>query len=179
MQDAAGSKRVRSPWASVSLTLSVAVFLAAGIYGWRDGLSSGCQFGTGRQINPRLGRFGALKAWRSQLLFYWRGKHRFGMLMIAKKLGIELTHVPYKSTAQSIVDVASGMIQLQLATIAPTIPMYQAGKVRVLGVASDHRIPSLPDIPTLKEQGVDVQAKFSLGLFLPVGSSDGVIKLLK
>ena len=42
-----------------------------------------------------------------------------GMLIIAKKLGIEMTHVPYKSTAQSIVDVASGVIQLQLATISP------------------------------------------------------------
>ncbi len=101
-----------------------------------------------------------------------------GMLMIAKKLGIEMTHVPYKSTAQSIVDVASGVIQLQLATIAPTIPLYQAGKVRILAVASDHRIPSLPDIPTLKEQGVDVQSKFSMGLFLTAGSPDGVIKLL-
>src|SRR5581483_5332485 len=77
-----------------------------------------------------------------------------GMLMIAKKLGIEMIHVPYKSTAQSIVDVASGVIQLQLATIAPTIPLYQSGKVKILAVASDHRIPSLPDIPTLKEQGV-------------------------
>jgi tripartite-type tricarboxylate transporter receptor subunit TctC len=45
-------------------------------------------------------------------------------------------------------------------------------------VASDHRIPSLPDIPTLREQGVDVQAKFSMGLFLPAGSLDAVIKPL-
>jgi tripartite-type tricarboxylate transporter receptor subunit TctC len=101
-----------------------------------------------------------------------------GMLMFAKKVGIEMTHVSYKSTAQSIVDVASGVIQLQMATIAPTIPLYQAGKVRILGVASDHRIPSLPDIPTLKEQGVDVQATFSMGLFLPAGTPEAVIKQL-
>lgn len=101
-----------------------------------------------------------------------------GMLMIEKKLGIQMTHVPYKSTAQSIVDVASGVIQLQLATIAPTIPMAQTGRVRILGVASDHRIPSLPDVPTLKEQGVDVQATFSMGLFLPARSPDPVIKRL-
>jgi tripartite-type tricarboxylate transporter receptor subunit TctC len=56
--------------------------------------------------------------------------------------------------------------------------MYQTGKVRILGAASDHRISALPNIPTLKEQGVDVQAKFSLGLFLPPGSADGVVKLL-
>ena len=72
-----------------------------------------------------------------------------GMLVLAKKLGIEMTHVPYKSTAQSIIDVASGVIQLQLATIAPTIPLHHTGKVRILGVASDHRTPVLPDVPPL------------------------------
>jgi tripartite-type tricarboxylate transporter receptor subunit TctC len=101
-----------------------------------------------------------------------------GMLMLAKNLGIEMTHVPYKSTAQSIVDVASGVIQLQMATIAPTLPLYQSGKVRILGVASDHRTPSLPDVPTLAEQGVPVLAKFSMGLFLPAGTPDEVINRL-
>jgi tripartite-type tricarboxylate transporter receptor subunit TctC len=102
-----------------------------------------------------------------------------GMLVLAKKLGIEMTHIPYKSTAQSIVDVASGVIQLQLATISPTIPLYQAGKVRILGVASDRRTPLLPDVPTLQEQGVsDFQAKFSMALFLPGGSPKIIVKRL-
>jgi tripartite-type tricarboxylate transporter receptor subunit TctC len=102
-----------------------------------------------------------------------------GMLVLAKKLGIEMTHVPYKSTAQSIVDVASGVIQLQLATIAPTLPLYHAGKVRILGVASDHRTPVLPDIPTLQEQGVpDFKATFSMGLFLPAGTPEKIVNLL-
>jgi tripartite-type tricarboxylate transporter receptor subunit TctC len=101
------------------------------------------------------------------------------MLVLAKKLGIEMTHIPYKSSAQSIVDVASGVIQLQLATISPTIPLYQAGKVRILGVASDRRTPLLPDVPTLQEQGVpDFQAKFSMGFFMPAGSPDSVVKRL-
>jgi tripartite-type tricarboxylate transporter receptor subunit TctC len=101
-----------------------------------------------------------------------------GMLMLAEKLGIEMTHVPYKSTAQSIVDVASGVIQLQMATIAPTLPLYQSGKVRILGIAGDHRARSLPDVPTLAEQGVPVEAKFSMGLFLPAGTPAGVINRL-
>jgi tripartite-type tricarboxylate transporter receptor subunit TctC len=102
-----------------------------------------------------------------------------GMLVLAKKLGIEMTHIPYKSTAQSIIDVASGVIQLQLATISPTIPLYQAGKVRILGVASDRRTPLLPDVPTLQEQGVaDFQATFSLALFLPAGSPDVIVNRL-
>jgi tripartite-type tricarboxylate transporter receptor subunit TctC len=101
------------------------------------------------------------------------------MLVLAKKLGIEMTHVPYKSTAQSIMDVASGVIQLQLATVSPTIPLHQAGKVRILGVASDKRTPLLPEVPTLQEQGVpDFLAKFSMGVFLPAGSPEVVVKRL-
>ena len=98
-----------------------------------------------------------------------------GMLIIAKKLGIEMTHVPYKSTAQSIIDVASGVIQLQLATIAPTLPLVHTGKVRVLGIASDRRSPLMPDVPTLAEQGAATTASFSLGFVFPAGTSETVV----
>jgi tripartite-type tricarboxylate transporter receptor subunit TctC len=102
-----------------------------------------------------------------------------GMLVLAKKLGIEMTHIPYKTTAQSIMDVASGVIQLQLATVSPTLPLYQAGKIRILGVASDRRTPLLPDVPTLQEEGVpDFQAKFSMALFLPAGSPEIIVTRL-
>ena len=99
-----------------------------------------------------------------------------GMLIVAKKLGIEMTHVPYKSTAQSIIDVASGVIQLQLATISPTIPLVHAGKVRVLGIASDRRSPLMPDVPTLAEQGAATTASFSLGFVFPSGTPDAIVK---
>ena len=98
------------------------------------------------------------------------------MLIIAKKPGIEMTHVPYKSTAQSIIDVASGVIQLQLATISPTVPLVHAGKVRVLGIASDRRSPLMPDVPTLAEQGAATTASFSLGFVFPSGTPDGIVK---
>jgi tripartite-type tricarboxylate transporter receptor subunit TctC len=99
-----------------------------------------------------------------------------GMLILAKKLGIEMTHVPYKSTAQSIVDVASGVIQLQLATISPTIPLVQTGKVRVLGIASDRRSPLMPDVPTLAEQGAATTASFSLGFVFPTGTPEAIVR---
>jgi tripartite-type tricarboxylate transporter receptor subunit TctC len=99
-----------------------------------------------------------------------------GMLIIAKKLGIEMTHVPYKSTAQSIIDVASGVIQLQLATISPTIPLVQAGKVRILGIASDRRSPLMPDVPTLAEQGAATTASFSFGFVFPTGTPEAIVK---
>ena len=105
--------------------------------------------------------------------------HISGTLVLAKKLGIEMTHIPYKTTAQSIMDVASGVIQLQLATVSPTLPLYQAGKIRILGVASDRPAPLLPDVPTLQEEGVpDFQAKFSMALFLPAGSPEIIVTRL-
>jgi tripartite-type tricarboxylate transporter receptor subunit TctC len=99
-----------------------------------------------------------------------------GMLILAKELGIQMTHVPYKSTAQSIIDLAGGRIQLQLATIAPTIPLYQAGKVRILGIASDKRSPLLPDVPTLQELGAPTTASFSMGLVYPAGTPGSIVK---
>src|SRR4029078_6842258 len=49
----------------------------------------------------------------------------------------------------------------------------------IIGVASDHRTPVLPDVPTLQEQGVrDFQATFSMGLFLPTGTPERVVNLL-
>src|SRR5262249_52389730 len=101
-----------------------------------------------------------------------------GTLMIAKKLGIEMTHVPYKSTAQSIVDVASGVFQLQLATISPTLPLYQSGKVRLLGIASNQRSPLLPEVPTLAEQGAATQAGFTMGLVVPTGTPAPIVERL-
>ena len=98
-----------------------------------------------------------------------------GMLTIAKKLGISMTHVPYKSTAQSIVDVASGVIQLQLATISPTLPLLDAGKVRVLGIASEKRSPLMPDVPTLAEQGVATTAGFTFGFVFPAGTPEPIV----
>jgi tripartite-type tricarboxylate transporter receptor subunit TctC len=99
-----------------------------------------------------------------------------GMLIIAKNLGIEMTHVPYKSTAQSIIDVASGVIQLQLATISPTLPLLHAGKVRVLGIASEKRSPLMQDVPTLAEQGAATTASFTLGFVFPTGTPEPIVK---
>ena len=90
------------------------------------------------------------------------------MARFLKKMGIELTHVPYKSTAQSIIDVASGLIQVQLASIPPAMSLYTGGLVRVLAVAGPRRIPLMPDVPTMREAGVkDFEATFWLGMFAP------------
>lgn len=102
-----------------------------------------------------------------------------GMLIFARKMGIALTHVPYKSTAQSIVDVSTGIIHMQLASIPPTVPLYQAGKIQVLAVAGAKRVAMMPDVPTMAEAGVpDYEATFWLAMFAPAGTAAAVVTRL-
>ena len=101
------------------------------------------------------------------------------MARFLKKMGIELTHVPYKSTAQSIIDVASGLIQVQLASIPPAMSLYTGGLVRVLAVAGPRRIPLMPDVPTMREAGVkDFEATFWLGMFAPAHTPTVIVNKL-
>ena len=102
-----------------------------------------------------------------------------GMLVFANKTGVSLTHIPYKSTAQSIIDVAGGIIHLQLASIPPALPLYQAGKVSVLAVAGPRRVALMPDVPTMAEAGVpDYEEVFWLAMFAPAGTPPAIVKRL-
>jgi tripartite-type tricarboxylate transporter receptor subunit TctC len=67
---------------------------------------------------------------------------------------IAITHVPYKSTAQSVVDLISGRLDMQFATIAPTLANIREGQLRALAVTGRQRVEALPDTPTMEEAGV-------------------------
>ena len=67
---------------------------------------------------------------------------------------IQLTHVPYKSSAQSAVDLISGRLEMQFATIAPTLANVRANQLRALAVTGRKRSDALPDLPTMDEAGV-------------------------
>jgi tripartite-type tricarboxylate transporter receptor subunit TctC len=102
-----------------------------------------------------------------------------GMLIFADKMGIKLTHIPYKSTAQSIIDVSAGIIHVQLASIPPALPLYQAGKVQILAVAGPKRVSLLPDVPTMTEAGIpDYEATFWLAMFAPAGTPPAIVARL-
>jgi tripartite-type tricarboxylate transporter receptor subunit TctC len=74
--------------------------------------------------------------------------------LFATMSDIKLTHVPYKSTAQSVIDLISGRLDMQFATIAPSLANIRAGQLRALAVTSKKRVAALPDVPTMDEEGV-------------------------
>ena len=72
-------------------------------------------------------------------------------ILFSVRAGVDFNQVPYRSTAQAMLDVVEGRIELQFGTIAPTLPLIRAGKLRPLGVTGAKRSPSLPDVPTIAE----------------------------
>ncbi len=74
--------------------------------------------------------------------------------LFEKLAKVQLVHVPYKGTAPALNDIIAGHVDLMFTEIATSLPLYKAGKARILAVAAEKRIPAIPDIPTLAEAGV-------------------------
>ena len=68
--------------------------------------------------------------------------------------GVNLTHVPYKGSAQAMQDLLGGQIELMFENLPTAIAQVRAGKIRSLGMTSRERSPSMPEVPTLDETGV-------------------------
>jgi tripartite-type tricarboxylate transporter receptor subunit TctC len=80
------------------------------------------------------------------------------MEMIALRSGIELRHIPYKSSGPALLAVASGETDLMTVTTATGLAQIKAGKVVGLAQSGEERSPQLPDLPLLKEVSPDVPA---------------------
>ncbi|WP_454766258.1 Bug family tripartite tricarboxylate transporter substrate binding protein [Cupriavidus campinensis] len=96
--------------------------------------------------------------------------------MLTERIGAPATHVPYKG-ADALNDLLSGRIQFMFATIPSVMAHIQAGKLRALAVTSARRSRSLPDLPTVAEQGFPgFEAGSWFGIFAPKGTPKPVIR---
>jgi tripartite-type tricarboxylate transporter receptor subunit TctC len=68
--------------------------------------------------------------------------------------GTQLQHVPYRGTAPALNDLAAGHVDLMFVDITAVLPLEQAGKTRVLAIASRQRPADLPEVPTFEQAGV-------------------------
>src|SRR5262249_19105347 len=68
-----------------------------------------------------------------------------------QKFGIEMTHVPYRNTGQSITDIAAGHVSLGFAEAGASVPLIKDGKLRALAVSASTRLPLLPEVPPFSE----------------------------
>jgi tripartite-type tricarboxylate transporter receptor subunit TctC len=114
------------------------------------------------------------------------GKYNFGsigngslshlaMEAIALKSGAKLVHIPYGSSPQAMTAVMRGDVQMVVMPAISVVPHVQSGAVKMLAVTTPKRSPLLPDVPTLKESGVDVEADAWNGLIAPAGTPQPIL----
>ena len=96
------------------------------------------------------------------------------MEAIAIKAGTQLVHVPYASSPQAVTAVIRNDAQMACLPAIAVTPQAKAGAVKILAVSTAHRSPYLPDVPTLKEAGIDVEADAWNGLIAPGGTPKSV-----
>ena len=93
--------------------------------------------------------------------------------------GIQLQHVPYKGTGPNLVDLVAGRTHATSAGTPPLMPHVKAGKLRVIGVGSPRRLTSLPEVPTIAEQGyAGFETSQWYGLSAPARTPPAVIRRL-
>lgn len=92
---------------------------------------------------------------------------------------INIVHVPYKGAAIATLALAGGEVDEVIVAVAPALPLIKAGRVRPLAVLSEKRVPTLPDVPTAKEAGVDnFVMSIWYGLYAPAGTPREVLSRL-
>ncbi|HZQ72258.1 MAG TPA: tripartite tricarboxylate transporter substrate binding protein [Burkholderiales bacterium] len=99
-------------------------------------------------------------------------------LELAKLTGIKLTGVPYKGGAEVMNDLIPGRVHLYVSPTLAVLPLYKAGKVRILAVSSPERLAAAPDVPTLTEKGLPFVRFGWLGVCAGAGTPQAVIALL-
>ncbi len=101
------------------------------------------------------------------------------MEMFAGAAGVKMVHVPYTGAGPAIVGLLGGQVDALSTGPATVVQQVKAGKVRVLAHWGDVRLVALPDVPSLKDSGTDVQYAQWSGLFVPAGTPDAVVNRLR
>ena len=93
--------------------------------------------------------------------------------------GIDMTHIPYKGTGQSVIDVVAGQVDTIFAVVTGVMPQVKGGKLRALGISSAKRSALAPDVPTIAESGYPgFDVSFAYALMAPAGTPDEIVQLL-
>jgi tripartite-type tricarboxylate transporter receptor subunit TctC len=102
------------------------------------------------------------------------------MEYLKQRFAIEMTHVPYRSTPQSVQDIVANHVQLGFAEAGVTLPLIREGNLRALAVSSSTRLPSLPEVPPFAEAAgaPDFEAVSWHMLFAPAGTPKPIVEKL-
>ena len=93
--------------------------------------------------------------------------------------GIDVLAVPYKGSAPMVTDLVGGHVSMGFIPITSALPQMKSGSLRAIGLASEKRLATLPELPTLKEQGVAVDSYAWTGVFAPAHTSPELLRKIQ
>jgi tripartite-type tricarboxylate transporter receptor subunit TctC len=99
-------------------------------------------------------------------------------IVLNQAAGVRLVPVPYKGGGPMSIDIMGGQVELGMASTAAQAQHVRGGKMRALVLTGDKRSHTMPDVPTLKEQGIDVSAHAWWGILAPAGTPKPIIDKL-
>lgn len=97
------------------------------------------------------------------------------MLRLGEAAGIELLHVPFTGAAPAAHALAAGQVDSMILPAGAAEALARDGNIRILAVLSPERLPLLPNVPTMKEQGVDLSVSIFQGIFAPARTPEAVV----
>jgi len=103
--------------------------------------------------------------------------HLCGMLLMSK-IETPLTTVPYKGTGPALTDLIGGQVDLLCDQTTNTTNQIKSGEIKAYATTSGQRLAALPDVPTAKEQGLDIEVAIWHGLYAPKGTPKAIVERL-
>ena len=96
--------------------------------------------------------------------------------LLKRRLGVEMTHVPYRGTALGVTDMIAGRVNVTCDNVSALLPFIKSGALRALAVTTKERLPVLPDVPTMDESGIkDFKSSGWTAVFAPVKTPADII----
>jgi tripartite-type tricarboxylate transporter receptor subunit TctC len=99
-------------------------------------------------------------------------------VMLGTAIGTDLEHIGYKGGAPAFSDLIGGQIPLVVNSLSDMVQLHKMGKIRILASTGEQRSNLVPDVPTMKESGINMTAAVSIGVYGPAGMPADVVKRL-
>lgn len=100
-------------------------------------------------------------------------------ISVGDKLGVPMTHIPYQGSAKSMIDLAGGTIAAAVSPVTEALELHKAGKVHIIATTGAKRSPFVPEVPTFKEAGVDLEVPLWFAVYGPAGMAPATVDKLR
>jgi tripartite-type tricarboxylate transporter receptor subunit TctC len=99
-------------------------------------------------------------------------------LLFLQKAGVDMVHIPYRGTVAAMPDILTGRVAMMIDGVPVQTKNIQSGAVRALAVTTAGRSPAIPDVPTMRESGLDYELPFWTAIYAPAQTPLAIVKKL-